>query len=332
MKYDGLIMIIALITFVLTVIVTKKSIPILKQRRIGQMILEEGPSWHKSKEGTPTMGGICFIFAAFLVFVAVSVWLIKSRENKQLLALLNVFVYGLLNGLVGMIDDVAKIKKSENKGLSAKSKLMFQTVITVLFLVSTYFSVGIDTVINIPFLNVTFDLGIFYYVFVFLILCGTVNAVNLTDGLDGLASTCALSIGIFFVILYYTFINEVSLGIVGALLSGMTLGFLVFNLHPAKVFMGDTGSLFLGGLIASSSFIVGNPILVLIYGFVFILEALSVIAQVLYFKMSKGKRLLKMAPLHHHFEKKGYSEMKIVSIFGIINAIFCVIAFLTFVL
>ena len=160
-----------------------------------------------------------------------------------------------------------------------------------------------------------------------MLLCGTVNAVNLTDGIDGLASTCVLTVGAFFTFVGVLKLENIALIFLGSLLMGATLGFLVFNLHPAKIFMGDTGSLFFGAIVVGASFIIGNPLLVVVYGFVFMIEAASDIIQVVYFKLTKGKRLFKMAPLHHHFEKSGFSEMKIVALFGITNVIFCIAAF-----
>ena len=316
------------ITFILTVVITKKLIPVLTRKKIGQTILEIGPNWHKGKEGTPTMGGIAFLFAA-IVSVLLTLPIFNSEiDKREILTIINIFVYGLLNCLVGVIDDISKIKKSKNEGLTPKAKLAFQGILAVLFLISMKLTVGLSTAVEIPFTDLQIDLGIFYYVISFFLLCGTVNAVNLTDGIDGLASTCVLTVGVF--LSFVGFLKSESNAAVffGAILIGSTLGFLIFNLHPAKIFMGDTGSLFLGSIVVGTAFIFNNPLIVVLYGFIFMIEAVSDILQVLYFKLTKGKRLFKMAPLHHHLEKSGYSEMKIVAIFGIINAMFCVIAFL----
>ena len=325
---NGSIFIVTLfLVFSLTVVSTKKLIPILARRKIGQKILEIGPNWHKEKNGTPTMGGISFIFAIIISFTIILIINYGEVNKKDILSMINILSYGILNGIIGMIDDIAKIRKKQNEGLTPKGKLIFQSIAAIVFLIIMQRTVGISTILTIPFTNVSMDLGIVYYVVAFLVLCGITNAVNLTDGLDGLASTCVMIIGAFFSFVSLVKFESVSLSFFGGALLGVTLGFLIFNFYPAKIFMGDTGSLFLGGLIVAASFVFNNPMIVLIYGFVFICEALSVIAQVLYFKLTKGKRLFKMAPLHHHFEKCGYSEVKIVSIFGIFSVILCVLAY-----
>ena len=241
--------------------------------------------------------------------------------------ILNSFVFAILNALIGVIDDLAKLRKSKNEGLSAKAKLLFQSIVTILFLISLKFTVGINTILYIPYFNINIELGFFYYVISFLILCGMVNSVNLTDGIDGLASSVTLTVGLFLFFVAFTKAESIPLTLISSLLIGSTIGFLFFNLHPAKCFMGDTGSLFLGAIVGASAFILDNPLLVLIYGCVFFLESISDIMQVIYFKITKGKRLFKMAPLHHHFEKCGFSEMKIVGVFSIVNIIFCIIAY-----
>ena len=311
----------------LTVIFTKKLIPILRQKRMGQKILDIGPKWHKSKEGTPTMGGLSFIVASIIALFVILAVFWREIEKREIALLINIFVFAVLNALVGVVDDFTKLKKNENQGLSPLGKLTLQGLIAALFLVAMKYTVGVETIVELPFLGET-DLGIFYYLIAFLLLCGTVNAVNLTYGLDGLASTCALTIGLFLAFVAFTLYNSTSLSFLGSSLIGGTIGFLCFNLHPAKIFMGDTGSLFFGGLVVGSSFALGNIFLVFIYGLIFLLEALSVILQVAFFKITKGKRLFKMAPLHHHFERSGLSEMKIVSIFGFASFLFCTIAFL----
>ena len=316
-----------ILVFGLTVILTKKLLPVLRRKKIGQKILDIGPSWHKSKEGTPTMGGLAFLFASTVVFLFVVVLFWNELEKKEAGLIINIFIYSILNSLVGIIDDFLKLRKNENQGLSPKGKLLLQGMFAVLFLVAMKYTVGIKTLVDIPLIG-EIDFGFFYYIFSFILLCGVVNAVNLTDGLDGLASTCTLPVGAFFAFTAFTVYESTSLGFFGALLMGASLGFLFFNLHPARIFMGDTGSLFFGGIIAGSSFIFENSLIVIIYGLIFLIEAISVILQVGYFKITKGKRLFKMAPLHHHFERKGFSEMKIVSIFGISSALFCVLAYL----
>lgn len=315
-------------SLIATVIITAKLIPLLSSKKYGQKILEDGPKWHKPKEGTPTMGGIAFLIAAVLSF-SIFLLLFGNRiDTRELLVILNAITYASLNFLIGLIDDIAKVKKSENKGLSAKTKFIFQAIVAFLFLFSLHYTVELTTELYIPFLDKTFDIGVLFYALAFLVLCGGVNSVNLTDGIDGLASSVAFSVGLFFSLVGILIIESEVVIFLGSIILGITLGFLFFNFYPAKIFMGDTGSLFLGGIIVATGFITGNILLILLYGFVFVVEAISVIIQVAYFKLSRGKRLLKMAPLHHHFEKSGWSEVKVTSIFTMINVIFCAVALL----
>ena len=316
-----------IITFGLTVILTKKLIPLLLSKKIGQKILDIGPRWHKNKEGTPTMGGIGFIIAIVVAFVTVCAIFGRKIEKTELLTIINIFLFAILNCFIGLIDDIAKLKKEKNQGLTPKGKLLLQSVAAIVFLVLMRATTSLSTVLKIPFTSVELDIGFFYYVFAFLLLCGVTNAVNLTDGIDGLASTCILSVGVFLTFVGIVALENTAVSFFAAILIGAALGFLVFNFHPAKVFMGDTGSLFFGAIAVSTSFAFNNPLLVFLYGFVFIFEAISVILQVIYFKLTKGKRLFKMAPFHHHLEKCGLSEIKVVSILGIVNSIFCIIAY-----
>lgn len=328
MSIGKIYLVVLILTFICTVLLTKILIPLLTRNKIGQKILDIGPIWHKGKEGTPTMGGVAFVIASIISFTAIILIFGRTIEKGELFCIINVFAYGLLNSLVGLIDDIAKLKRSKNQGLTPIGKLFLQSICAVLFLISMSITVGASTSLKIPFTSIELELGFVYYIFSFFILCGVVNAVNLTDGIDGLASTCVLTVGMFFTAVGIRVEESISLSFFGAILIGGTAGFLIYNLHPAKIFMGDTGSLFWGAIVVGASFIFDNPFLVVIYGFIFICEALSDILQVLYFKLSKGKRLLKMAPLHHHLEKSGFSEMKIVSLFGVINAIFCALAFI----
>ena len=287
-----------LITFVSVKIVIHFS---LKQR-IGQKILEDGPVWHKEKEGTPTMGGIAFpiaIFGAFFIFI---VFLGGSRD-AHITPVFCVILFALFNSLIGFLDDYLKIKNSRNKGLTAPAKFALQSIAAVAFLVLLHKTVGISTAIKIPFVNFSLDIGIFYYLFAYLLLCGFVNAVNLTDGLDGLAASSMLPVSLFVSFVGMFVFEELSYTYLGGALLGLLVAFLLFNRYPAKIFMGDTGSLFLGGILAGLSVSINNELLVIMLGFVFLCEALSVIIQVLYFKITKGKRIFKMAPLHHHLEK-----------------------------
>ncbi|MBQ4509293.1 MAG: phospho-N-acetylmuramoyl-pentapeptide-transferase [Clostridia bacterium] len=316
------------ITVSLTVLILIKLIPYLRSIKIGQKILDIGPNWHKSKEGTPTMCGVSFVIAGLVGIVSVIAIFFKEIPTKDIILIVNIYIYGILNALIGIIDDIAKIRKDKNQGLTAKTKFLFQSIAAILFLLSLKLTVGISTALYVPYLNIYLELGFFYYLIAYLVLCGMVNSVNLTDGIDGLASSVALTVGLFLFYLVFVRIESVPLTVISAILIGSTIGFLFFNIHPAKAFMGDTGSLFLGAVIASSAFVLNSPLLVLIYGFVFVIEASSDILQVVYFKLSHGKRIFKMAPLHHHFEKSGFSEMKIVGIFSLVNAIFCILAYL----
>lgn len=316
------------ITVSLTVLILIKLIPYLRSIKVGQKILDIGPNWHKSKEGTPTMCGVSFVIAGLVGIVSVIAIFFKEIQTKDIILIVNIYIYGILNALIGIIDDIAKIRKDKNQGLTAKTKFLFQSIAAILFLLSLKLTVGISTELYIPYLNIYLELGFFYYLIAYLVLCGMVNSVNLTDGIDGLASSVALTVGLFLFYLVFVRIESIPLTVISAILIGSTFGFLFFNIHPAKAFMGDTGSLFLGAVIASSAFVLNSPLLVLVYGFVFVIEALSDILQVAYFKLSHGKRIFKMAPLHHHFEKSGFSEMKIVGIFSLVNAIFCILAYL----
>ncbi len=317
--------------FILTLVLTKRLIPIITAKKYGQKILECGPNWHKSKEGTPTMGGLGFILPIIICFIVFCLMVNGENKSREILCALNVIVYALLNALIGVIDDLAKIRNKRNEGLTAKVKFLFQSVVAILFLVAFKLTVGIDTSIVIPFTDFRLELGFAFYILAFFVLCGFVNAVNLTDGVDGLASSVTLTASALFLLVSFTINQSPALIFLSTSVFGAVLGFLVFNFYPARIFMGDTGSLFLGAIVVSYSFVCNNILLILLFGFVFLCEALSDIIQVLYFKISKGKRIFKMAPLHHHFEKCGWSEIKVVSVFSFVNAIFCVLAYFSLV-
>ena len=317
---------VLLFTFIFTVVTLRKLIPYLEAKKIGQIILDVGPNWHKSKEGTPTMGGAAFVIAGIISSILAVVAFKTDMNNKEVTILLNVICYCVLNALIGLIDDIAKMKKSKNEGLTPKTKLLFQAIAGILFLVSLKYTSGLDTALYVPYFDKYLELGVLYYPLALIILCGIVNSVNLTDGLDGLASSVSLTVGVFITFVAIRMAFSTSLTVIGAILIGSTVAFLIYNIYPAKIFMGDTGSLFLGALVVSASFIMNSPLIVLVYGFVFVIEALSDMIQVGYYKISKGKRIFKMAPLHHHFEKSGFSEMQIVALFTSVNLIFCLLA------
>ena len=317
-----------IISFALSTLLFIWFIPILRKQKIGQKILSIGPNWHKTKEGTPTMGGVVFLIVSIFLTIVFFAFFRENMDYKEQIVLINIIVYAILNGLIGLIDDIAKMRKAKNEGLTPKMKFFLQSIAAVIFLFLMHYFAGIDTNLYIPFVGIDVDLGAFYYVIAFLILCGVVNSVNLTDGIDGLAGCVSLTVALFFMLVSLVFFKTISLGFITGILLGMILGFLIFNLYPAKIFMGDTGSLFLGGIIVSVSFLMNNILLVLIFGLVFVCEAVSDIVQVVYFKLSKGKRVFKMAPFHHHLEKCGWSENKIVLILSLVNGIFCLLALL----
>ncbi len=310
--------------FLLTVIVCSKVIPVLKSHKVGQKILDIGPRWHKSKEGTPTMGGICFIMSILFVMAGFFIYYGIRGKANTLIPLALTLGLATFNGMIGFIDDFAKLVKKQNEGLLAWQKFALQLVAAVLYVVVMKLTGHIGTSLYIPYFGIELELGFFYYLFALFVVTGMVNSVNLTDGIDGLASSVTLVIGMLLCAVSFVF-ADLPLGLVSDCLMGGTLGFLVYNFYPARVFMGDTGSLFLGGMVVGSAFMLNNPIIVLVFGLVFVLETLSVILQVASFKLT-GKRIFKMSPIHHHFEKCGWSEVKIVSVFSAVTVLCCVLA------
>ena len=305
-------------TFILTALLSRLLIPTLK-KFAGQKILDIGPRWHKSKEGTPSMGGLSFLIAiAFTVAIAACV-LIRSHGITYARPLLLSLGYAVGNALIGIVDDYTKIRKKENAGLSPFQKIVLQVVLAAAYLALMKLFSAITTDIHLPFTDFVIPLGYAYYFFAMVVLVGIVNCANLTDGIDGLASSVALVISIFFTALALK-LGALPLIIVSGAVIGATLGFLVYNWHPARVFMGDTGSLFLGALTASMAFMLNMPILILLVGIIYVIEGISDVLQVGYYKLTK-KRIFKMAPIHHHFEKSGFSEIKIVILFSFITLI-----------
>lgn len=316
-----------LLSFLLTAVFTRTLIPKLKSHKMGQKILDIGPRWHKSKEGTPTMGGLSFVFASLPVFLIIGLYgfFTFSRDDSVLkLALTLAMAY--LNGLIGFIDDYFKFIKKQNEGLRAGQKYLLQLITAGGYLLSMELLGSLDTALYIPFADVTVELGILYYIFALVLLTGIINSVNLTDGIDGLASTVTFFVAAFFAIAGFV-CGTWEAVFLSAMTAGICLGFLVYNFHPAKIFMGDTGSLFLGGLTVGLAFIINNPVIILLAGFIYIVESASVMMQVVYFKATGGKRLFKMSPIHHHFEKCGWSELKIVGIFSAVTVLMCIVAY-----
>lgn len=318
----------AVLTFVITVFISRKLIPFLKGKKMGQHILEIGPRWHKSKEGTPTMGGLAFIAASLICGISAAVYVIIRDGGAASAGFVSTLAYAAACGLIGVADDLQKFTKNENEGLTASQKYLLQLLVSGAYLFTLVRTGIVTTELAVPFLGITVDLGVFYYVIALILLTGINNSVNLTDGIDGLASSVTFIVGVFFALVSFFggAFDKTGLSLVSALLIGGTLGFLVYNFYPARVFMGDTGSLFLGGLVVGAAFLSGSPLTVVICGIIYIAETASVMLQVTYFKLTHGKRLFLMSPIHHHFEKKGWSEIKIVCTFSIVTAVFCIIA------
>lgn len=304
-KYFPLYVLAFLLTLLLTAMLERRLIPALTQHA-KQPIYEEGPSWHMKKSGTPTMGGIAFLIAILAVSLPALFIFFVSKQTEEAISLSILLFYAVCNAAIGILDDLKKLKRKQNEGLSASQKLLLQSLAAVIFLLLRRFLLSDGTAILFSF--GWLELGIFYYPLAMLVLLGGVNCANLTDGIDGLAAAVAFGAGLSLFYISSAFIPHVTY--LSACLMGTTVGFLFFNLHPAKIFMGDTGSLLLGALIAGASFSFSNPVLILSFGSIYVIEGISVILQVIAFK-STGKRIFKMAPLHHHLEKSGWSENKI---------------------
>lgn len=312
-------------SFIISVILSFVIIPILKKVKVGQIEREDGPQSHLKKQGTPTMGGIIFMIAIIICTTGVYgiLHLVGHSEVAQNLLPMLCLTIGF--GIIGFIDDFKKLVLQNTEGLKPSYKMLglFLISIAYTFFIIKFCNIGTET--YIPFIKVYLNLPLFVYIpFAILVILATTNAVNLTDGIDGLSSSVsAIIIATLTAIAMMQGKNEVT--IFGSIVIGSVLGFLMFNLHPAKVFMGDTGSLFLGGVISSIALYLKMPLLLLIVALVPILETISVILQVAYFKATGGKRLFKMSPLHHHFELSGWSENKVVIIFSVITLLVCVI-------
>ena len=319
MKYIS-IGIIMLISFIISVIITKVEIPVLK-RKAGQNIREDGPQSHLSKAGTPSMGGIAIIIAASLTTIGAAV--MGKIDGLGCAIILLVFV-GF--GLIGFFDDYLKVIKKNNLGLRAYQKFGLQTILSVILAVYLANYTEGSTSVYIPFADIYVNFGIWYIPFVVFVVLAMTNAVNLTDGLDGLASGVTAFISLFFAVAGFTY-GIVTGAYFCSAMCGACLGFLVFNRNPAKVFMGDTGSLALGGGLAAAAILMKLELLLPVAGLLYVIEALSVVLQVGYFKISGGKRIFKMAPIHHHFEKCGFSEVQVVAGFWIFAVLCCIAGF-----
>lgn len=323
-------MLAALVAFLVAAILGAPTLKLLRRLNFGQTIREEGPNWHKSKQGTPTMGGV-LIAAGLLVGVALAFGFSNSLGGTAWLELQNSLSstkliggigLALSMGIIGFLDDYIKVVKKRNLGLTAMQKTVLQSASIALYLGALAFA-GLKTT-WIPFvgtISVTYGFGIVFWPIAFFFIYGFTNAVNLTDGVDGLASSVTLVVACGF-LLMSGYLGYEGCNIISAALAGACVGFLVWNWNPAKMFMGDTGSMFLGGAVVALSFCIDRPIILILAGIIYLIEALSVILQVIYFKKT-GKRLFKMSPIHHHFEKTGWSEVKIVLVFSAITVIAC---------
>ena len=322
--------ILTLLIFALTALIEYKLIPILKSYKVGQKILEIGPRWHKHKEGTPTMGGIGFILAALIVLAGYFIYVGFTRNAATYIPLALTIGFALANGAIGFVDDYCKLIKKQNEGLTEAQKILLQFAVAAAYVTVMAYTGHLSTAVALPFTDATLELKWFWYPLAVLLLVGVINGANFTDGVDGLASSVTLVIGIFYAILGFAKGNE-QLLVIGAALIAMMLGFLLFNFHPAKVFMGDTGSLFIGAMVIGGAFQIGEVAVGLIVSGVFIIEMLSSLLQKLVFKATKrggkpGKRLFKMAPLHHHFEQCGWNEYRIMIVFSAVEGLFCILA------
>ncbi len=311
-------------SFAVTTILSRCIIPILLAKKAGQPIRAEGPKSHLSKAGTPTMGGIAFIMAIAIVLTFFTAWYALSAKQAKLIPLALTMALAVMNGMIGFFDDYKKLVKKQNEGLKAGQKFSLQVLAAIAYVILLKLLGYVDTELRIPFTDIMVELGVIYYIFAVILIVGVVNSVNLTDGLDGLASSVTLTVSAFFAFVAFSILN-VSLGLLSACLIGAMLGFLIYNHHPAKVFMGDTGSLFLGGAVTGMAFIINEPMIIMIAGGVYVFEAVSVILQVFSYK-TFHKRIFKCAPVHHHFEACGWSEVKIVTVFSLVTAALCVLA------
>ena len=302
----------AITSFVIAVLAAPLLIPVLHKLKFGQEIREEGPKWHSSKSGTPTMGGVIFILAVLISGVG---FLKHSFEGVMLIYLSVAF------GVIGFIDDYIKVAMKRNLGLTEVQKFLMQLAASVIFVGLLYHNGLIDTAVKIPFTTYEFEMGIWYLPLATVAIIGCVNAVNLTDGIDGLASSVSIIVFLFFAYV----LKDAPSGVFSIISAAAVFGFLMFNKHPAKVFMGDTGSLFLGGALAGIAVCEGMVLHLVIAGGVYVIETVSVILQVASFKLT-GKRIFKMSPIHHHFEMCGWSENKIVIIFTLAAIAFCALA------
>ena len=314
-----------LAAFAVTLLIARPLICELRKLKAGQEIRADGPRWHASKAGTPTMGGIMFILGSGIaVFILGWEFMLNGVFTH-----LYVYLFALIFGVIGFVDDYRKVRQHQNEGLTARQKFVLQLAAAVVFLCLMRYEGLLTNRLYVPFFNVTVTVNwVLYLIFAAFVIVGCVNAVNLTDGVDGLAASVTLVVMVFFAVLGALWsTGGVQYLFPGALAGGLA-AFLVYNHHPAKVFMGDTGSLVLGGAVAALAFAADLPLILIPVGIIYIAETLSDIIQVGYFKATHGKRFFKMAPLHHHLELSGWSENKLVAVFSAITAVGCILAYL----
>lgn len=313
---NGTILLSVMLSFAISVVLGPLVIPFLRRLKVGQTERTEGPESHLKKNGTPTMGGILFLVSV----VATSLLFVKEYPR-----IVPILFLTLGFGLIGFLDDYIKVVLKRSMGLRAWQKFALQIVVTGIFVFYLRRYTDVSLAMKVPFVDsVYLDFGWWNIPILFFIVIGTVNGTNFTDGLDGLASSVTVLVATFFTVVAIgtgSGIEPITCAVVGAL-----LGFLLFNVHPASVFMGDTGSLALGGFVAASAYMMQMPIFIAIVGFIYLLEVVSVMLQVSYFKMTGGKRIFKMAPIHHHFELCGWSETRVVAVFSIVTALLSLVA------
>ena len=315
------VLLMAVASCALTGIIGWYLLPVLRALKAGQSIREVGPTWHNSKAGTPMMGGLMFILGA-VVLLLVNAFFMEDYT------VFFVLILALCFGFVGFLDDFTKIKYKRNLGLTSIQKAALQAAVSALFLYVMFRTGAMSTELYIPFVDLSFTLHPLVYIFFSMfVMVGCVNAVNLTDGVDGLCGSVTIPVMIFFTVVALAQ-GRYDLALLPASLVGGLAAYLVYNWHPAKVFMGDTGSLFLGGVVCAMAFALEMPLILILVGIIYIMETLSVILQVGYFKLTHGKRLFKMSPIHHHFEMCGWKEEKICGIFTGVTAVMCVIAWI----
>ena len=313
---------------ILSLIFGRIILPVLQKRKAGQYINSYVPD-HQKKAGTPTMGGISFVPAFLLTVAAAMIYWTVASAPRALIPVAMVALYAVGNAAIGFVDDWFKLNKRQNEGLTEGQKMVLQITAAAAFIAMMAITGNLSTALHIPFADISWELSYFAYPVYLLVLVGFVNATNITDGLDGLASSICATVAAFSVIFAVSVKSE-EIALLSAALLGCMLGFLFYNRHPAKMFMGDTGSLFLGAVIMGYTTMAGELLIFVLAGFMFVIEMLTSLIQRLYFKVTHGKRLFRMAPLHHHFERgeHPWSEVKIVVVFSTVSLIFCILAWL----